>query len=166
MTKTIDDLIRESDEALKRIETLEAKKRSISTGKGLMERVLQHSKQHSHHLVPIALAAGLVGLSLVRYHEKHSHKECIQGLEDRIRTLEADVEAQREKGIGLSRAVHACLDDSRHSWWKSSSVIARKELQKALDVYHGAHHQDEAPEPAPDERTEPSVKKNVPRPFI
>lgn len=163
MAKNLDELIKESDEALKRIETLEARRGSSSSGKGFLERVLRHSKQHSNHLVPIALAGGLVGLSLVRYHEKYSHKECIQGLEEKIRLLERDVEALRERGSRLSQAVCDGLNSDRPSWWKPSS-LARLELEKALDMYHGRTRESQDTEPC--KMNSVPSPETTPRPFI
>lgn len=165
MSKNIDDLIRESDEALRRIETLEAKRRSASSGKGFIERILRHSAQNSHHLVPIALAGGLVGLSLVRYHEKYVHRETIQELEEKIQDLKVDVETLRDKGTKLSQAVQNSLANNSSSWWKSSSPL---ELQKALDTYHGKSERDDPLEPvkslpSPTPSSSPGKK---PRPFI
>lgn len=167
MSKNIDDLIRESDEALKRIESLQAKSRSVSSGKGFVERVFRHSAQNSHHLVPIALAGGLVGLSLLRYREKYAHRESMQELEDRIRELEVDVKALRDKGTKLSLAVQDSLADTNTSWWKSSSSLARQELRKALDMYHQGKTDGDFPHPVKrvDDPHPPSSGKHS-RPFI
>lgn len=142
MTKTIDDLIKESDDALKRIETLQAKKRS-SSSKGLIERFVRHTKQHANHLIPMALAGGLVGLSLVRYHEKHMHKDCVANLENRIRVLNGEMENLRDvaaTGKKLAQEVHNVLRDGTQSWWKSSPS-ATERLEKALKMYDGEFQQ-------------------------
>lgn len=173
MSKNVDDLIRESDEALKRIDALQEKSRSVSSRKGFIERVLRHVAQNSHHLVPLALAGGLVGLSLIRYHEKYAHRESIQELEDKIQELEVNAKSLRDKGAKLSQAVHDSLAGTNTYWWKSSSSLSltREKLKEALHMYHGKS-KDESPQPVKSiDNPHPissssSSSRNSSRPFI
>ena len=71
--KDVDALIRETDESLRRIEALQRAKQS-SPGGGA---VSTHARRFSNQLMNVALAAGLAGLSMLRYHENNSNRRAI-----------------------------------------------------------------------------------------
>ena len=92
--KDVDALIRETDESLRRIEALQRAKQS-SPGGGA---VSTHARRFSNQLMNVALAAGLAGLSMLRYHENNSNRRAI-----------AELEGEVKKGAALAAAVEAAI---------------------------------------------------------
>lgn len=76
--KDVDTLIRESEEALRRLDRLERREvRSASW----THRVRAHMSRYSHHFGSMGLAMGLFGLSIVRYREKYYHQVSVSLLD-------------------------------------------------------------------------------------
>ena len=134
--KSVDVLLKESEAALRRIEELENKKR-IQASLSWTQRAKQHVSRHSHHLVNLALASGLLGLSLARYHEKYSHRRIVEGLEEQVKCLEEKLDTYRleaESGNAFAATVRDVLA-SKRTWG------IRSALQGALDM-HGVKKED------------------------
>ena len=135
--KSVDVLLKESEAALKRIEDLENKKR-IQSSLSWIQRSKQHISRHSHHLVNLALATGLLGLSLARYQEKYSHRRTVEDLEEQVKCLEEKLDTYRlevESGNAFVTTVRHVLA-SKGAWGIKSA------LQDALDS-HGVKKEDE-----------------------
>jgi len=133
--KDVDALIRETDESLRRIEALQRAKQS-SPGGGA---VSTHARRFSNQLMNVALAAGLAGLSMLRYHENNSNRRAI-----------AELEGEVKKGAALAAAVEAAIhaDEGKAekkggtvaTWWgrRADGGLDERGLREALAVFRGA----------------------------
>ena len=129
----IDKLLKESKDALKRLERLE--KGQPSTGSlTWMQRVQRHVKSHSHHLLQLTLAMGIMGLSIARMNEKYAHKEQVEELEKQLE--EAQGKLKSEIGAAAAgRKLAATLEEllGGVSW---SKRVKEATIRSSLDVYY------------------------------
>lgn len=149
----VDALLKDSEEALKRIEAIEQRKNAPWTLK-----IQRHVKRNSHHLVNLGLAAGLVGLSLVRYHEKYAQQDNIAALQGRINEIEEKLHQANEHaraGNELAAAVEDALQST--SAWQIKSTLQQKieRYRDGRNVTSIAEKDDDGP-----------VTRDTTRPFI
>lgn len=134
--KDVDLLLRENRETLHRIEQLQKAKQAGARGS-----VSLHARRFSNQLMNLALAAGLVGLSMLRYHENHEHRAVIADLQ--------------KKGEALAVAVEAAIqvdDDAEkekekvrgRGWWgwrvpqgRPNAETVDRGLREALSAFRG-----------------------------
>ncbi len=91
--RDVDALLKETDDALRRIDGLRrAKQEQRSIG----------ARGFSGQLLNVALAAGLVGLSILRYHENTTNRSAIG-------ELEREVAIVSDRAESLASAVEAAL---------------------------------------------------------
>lgn len=129
--RDVDALLKETDDALRRIEGL---KRAKESHPSLTQRVGAHTRRFSNQLMNVALAAGLVGLSMLRYHENSTHRSLIGDLEREVGVVE-------RRGEALAKAVEASLRcqqvrSGSRWWWRSAD--GSEELREALVAFQGA----------------------------
>ncbi len=81
--RDVNALLKEADDALRRIDGLKRAKQGRSIG----------ARGVSSQLLNVALAAGLVGLSMLRYHENTTHRSAIGELEREVAVVSGRAEA-------------------------------------------------------------------------
>lgn len=131
----VDKLLKESKDALKRLERLE-KGQSSSGSLTWMQRMQRHVKSHSHHLLQLTLAMGIMGLSIARMSEKYSHKEQVEELQKQLE--EAQGKLKSEIGAATAgRKLAACLEVMLGGvgWGKR---VKDTSIRSSLDMYYSA----------------------------
>jgi len=147
----VDALLKDSEEALKRIEAIEQRNNAPWTVK-----IQRHVKRNSHRLVNLGLAAGLVGLSLVRYQEKYAQQDTVADLNGRIDDVEeklSQANADARAGSELADAVEDALENT--SAWHIKSA-----LQQTIERYRDRNASSRAQEddiPSTPDATRPFI---------
>ncbi len=125
--RDVDALLKETDDALRRIE-------GLKRAKGRSSLVPSARGGSSSQLLNVALAAGLVGLSMLRYHDNTTHRSAIGELERKVAVVSG-------RGESLARAVEVALQSGEvkggtrwsRSWWGNSG--GADELREALTTF-------------------------------
>jgi hypothetical protein len=154
--KDVDRLIQESDEALRRLERIERGRRQPGT---IIERATKHAKRHSNRLMSVALAGGMLGLSLLRYREKQVHRE-------EVEQLQRLYEGAKRRGLALADTVDEVLKQGgtgeNRRWWGSPEAS-----RGYADSLHGAvrkYRLDVGLSPSDAKLSSVSVNERVPEP--
>jgi len=129
----VDKLLKESKDALKRIERLE-KGQSSSGALTWMQRVQRHVKSHSHHLLQLTLAMGVMGLSIARMNEKYSHKGQVEELEKQLEEAQGKLKSEigaATAGRKLAASLEGLLGGV--GWDKR---VKDTSIRSSLDIYY------------------------------
>lgn len=132
----VDKLLKESKDALKRLERLE--KGQSSTG--WMQRMQRHVKSHSHHLLQLTLAMGIMGLSIARMNEKYSHKEQVDELQKQLEEAQGKLKSEigaATAGRKLAASLEGLLGGV--GWGKR---VKDTSIRSSLEVYYKAMNTD------------------------
>jgi hypothetical protein len=135
----VDKLLKESKDALKRLERLE--KGQSSTGSlTWMQRMQRHVKSHSHHLLQLTLAMGIMGLSIARMNEKYYHKEQVEELQKQLEEAQGKLKSEigaATAGRKLAASLEGLLGGV--GWGKR---VKDTSIRSYLDVYYKAMNTD------------------------
>jgi hypothetical protein len=122
--RDVDALLKETDDALRRIDGLKRAKQGRAIG----------ARGASSQLLNVALAAGLVGLSMLRYHENKANRRAIDELEREVAVVSGRSEALAS---AVEEAVQRGHDKAGTSWGRlwGRSVSGCDGLREALVTF-------------------------------